>query len=437
MKIIIAAMPFTGHLNPMLGVARHLADRGHEIVVLTGASQRARVEAAGLVLRALPAAIDYADMDAHFPQRARLEPGLAQVSFDFEHIFVGPMTQQAEALMALSDSWGADLILAEHLFLGTLPLLMGLHPTRPAIIHCGVCPLLLAREDGAPIGPGLPYTDDPAVRAHYRDVVTPMVEAVAAPAQASLEAQLAALGVGGRLVPMMEGPTRLADLHLQFGVPGLDLPREAMPGHIRFIGLPPTTPTDAPLPSWTADVDDYGSVVLVTQGTVANENFDRLIRPTIEVLADRPDTLVVVTGGGKSLEGLGPLPANVRAASYFPLDWLLPKLSALVTNGGFGTVLQALAHGVPVVVAGTTEDKAEVACRVAHSGAGIDLRTDTPEPQALAAAIDAVLADPAYRTAARRLQMEFVAYDSRLMIDVAVADATNKTASPAARLMRA
>ena len=36
----------------------------------------------------------------------------------------------------------------------------------------------------------------------------------------------------------------------------------------------------------------------------------------------------------------------------------------MLTNGGYGGVQYALAHGVPLVVAGDTEDKPEVAARV-------------------------------------------------------------------------
>ena len=52
-----------------------------------------------------------------------------------------------------------------------------------------------------------------------------------------------------------------------------------------------------------------------------------------------------------------PLPANARVAGLLPYDQLMPRLSAFVTNGGYGGLNAALAHGVPVVVAGDTEDK--------------------------------------------------------------------------------
>jgi UDP:flavonoid glycosyltransferase YjiC (YdhE family) len=84
----------------------------------------------------------------------------------------------------------------------------------------------------------------------------------------------------------------------------------------------------------------------------------------------------------------------------------------MVTNGGFGGVQAALAAGVPLVVAGGTEDKPEVAARVAWSGAGVDLRTGTPDAAALRRAVDAVLADPSYRAAARRIAADAASHDA-------------------------
>ena len=79
----------------------------------------------------------------------------------------------------------------------------------------------------------------------------------------------------------------------------------------------------------------------------------------------------------------------------------------MVTNGGYGAVQKALGYGVPLVVAGATEDKPEVAARVGWSGAGINLRTQAPTPKAIAAAVRSVLTDGRYRAAAQRLQRQY------------------------------
>jgi UDP:flavonoid glycosyltransferase YjiC (YdhE family) len=156
--------------------------------------------------------------------------------------------------------------------------------------------------------------------------------------------------------------------------------------------------------------------VLVTQGTVANSNLDRLIGPTLKALAGESDLVVVATTGGRPVEALGPLPENARVAEYLPYDWLMPKVDLLVTNGGYGTVTQALSLGIPLVQAGTTEDKREVAVRIANSGAGVALGTDEPTPPQIRAAVRRVLDIPSYGIKAQALAREFQTHDLRRQI---------------------
>ncbi|MFD0518442.1 glycosyltransferase [Paractinoplanes durhamensis] len=139
----------------------------------------------------------------------------------------------------------------------------------------------------------------------------------------------------------------------------------------------------------------------MTQGTLDMDPAD-LLRPTMDGLADR-DVLVVCTTGGADPATLGPLPSNARAATFLPHDLLLPLVDVMVTNGGWGGVLAALQAGVPLVVAGGSLDKPEVARRVAWSGAGLDLRTGSPKAARIAEAVDRVRSDPAFRTRAGEL----------------------------------
>jgi UDP:flavonoid glycosyltransferase YjiC (YdhE family) len=116
---------------------------------------------------------------------------------------------------------------------------------------------------------------------------------------------------------------------------------------------------------------------------------------------------VVSTGGlpvAQVAAAVGaPLPSNARLAAYLPYERLLPLTSVVVTNGGFGGVLQALRYAVPLVVAGDTADKPEVAARVRRVGAGIDLHSGTPSPRRLRRAVRKVLDDPSYRDHAGRI----------------------------------
>lgn len=63
------------------------------------------------------------------------------------------------------------------------------------------------------------------------------------------------------------------------------------------------------------------------------------------------------------------------------------------------------------MVAGNTEDKPEVAARVAWAGAGINLRTGTPRPAAVRTAVRNVLDDAGYRRQARALEVAFARRD--------------------------
>ena len=186
---------------------------------------------------------------------------------------------------------------------------------------------------------------------------------------------------------------------------------------MHFVGTPPIIPNQAPLPSWAHELDASRKVVLVTQGTLANHNFGLLIGPTLAALANEPDLLVVATAGGRPIDAIaGPIPANARLAQYLPFEWILPKVDAFVTNGGYGSVNQAMSFGIPLVTAGLTEDKADVNARVAWSGVGINLATNEPTPQALRKAIRTVLDSPTYGWRASSMADEFGGIDTRAEI---------------------
>jgi UDP:flavonoid glycosyltransferase YjiC (YdhE family) len=148
--------------------------------------------------------------------------------------------------------------------------------------------------------------------------------------------------------------------------------------------------------------------VHVTQGTVATDSIE-LVLPTIRAL-DGEAVLVVATT--PEPDRLGVLPSNVRAERIIPHACLLPHVDVMVTNGGYNGVKVALAYGVPLVAAGETEDKPEVCSRVAWTGVGINLKTGSPAPEQLRAAIKEVLHNPAYRQKAQYVQSDFARHDS-------------------------
>jgi UDP:flavonoid glycosyltransferase YjiC (YdhE family) len=175
---------------------------------------------------------------------------------------------------------------------------------------------------------------------------------------------------------------------------------------VSFIGpVIRASPRVAELPAWWDELERGLPVVHVSQGTVANEDFEELVLPTMRALADH-HVLVVVSTGGAPVDVLGPLPPNVRAAEFLPYGDLMPKVRVFVTNGGYGGLHFALGHGVPIVVAGDTEDKMETTRRVEWSGVGVNLRTGKPTEAQIGAAVERVLSERRFRERALALRAE-------------------------------
>jgi UDP:flavonoid glycosyltransferase YjiC (YdhE family) len=101
-----------------------------------------------------------------------------------------------------------------------------------------------------------------------------------------------------------------------------------------------------------------------------------------------------------------PVPDNVEVVALADHDRLMPGMAAVIGHGGLGTVLRALAHGVPQLLLPLGRDQEFNAGRVEQLGAGIQLPTDTP-PGRIRTALHALLTNPRYATqaglAARRL----------------------------------
>ncbi|WP_091606304.1 glycosyltransferase [Micromonospora mirobrigensis] len=147
--------------------------------------------------------------------------------------------------------------------------------------------------------------------------------------------------------------------------------------------------------------------LLVTVGTMAEHLAGDFYRRMIAATAPLADRLQVILTAGPQL--VPDPPAHVLVAPRVPVLELMPRLDALVSHGGLGTVSEALAHGVPVVVAPIRHDHPTVARQVARAGAGVEVSFRSATPAELTVALTAVLDDPTYRANARRVGDSFAA----------------------------
>ena len=415
MKVLIASTSASGHLYPLLSVGRALLSEGHQVVVLSAAALRETIEDSGATFRAFPriAEFDLRHIEAECPEFFDLPRGPALNLWILKRAYVDAIPFQHNAIQQVRRDFPADIILADNFLFGALPMLLGPRSERPPIAMLGTMGLHLWRDDGAPPFAGLPPAVDDAQMAERTPIYQAHQSALIGPINTDLKNCLRGMGIEAPTISMFDSTVLLPDAYLQLTVPSFEYPRAQLPATVRFVGTPPILPNQAPPPPWADDLDGSRKVVMATQGTVSNHDFSELVVPTLTALANDPDVLVVVTAGGRSSTTIpGPIPNNARLADYLPLDWLLPKVDAIVTNGGYGTVNQALSHGIPVVGAGASEDKPDVNARVAWSGVGIDLQTSAPAPDALRAAVRQVLGEPQYRMRAKVLAAEFATLDT-------------------------
>jgi MGT family glycosyltransferase len=415
MKVLIASTPATGHLNPLLAISHALIEDGHDVTILTGSKLRPRVEASGATFRAFPsgADIDPGDLHAIAPELKTMAPGLEWLCVALSRIFVERIPAQHEGLQQAVREFGPDVILGDDMIFGVLPMLLGPRANQPPVVLCGTSILHSTRDDGAPHFLGLPHGTTQAERDRYAEIAKEYDRAINEPVGRQLNAILAKLGSRPLSMVMFDSVSVLADAYLQLTVPSFEFPRK-LPPTVHFVGRPPIVPNQAPLPPWADELDGSRKVALVTQGTVANHDFGLLVAPTLAALADEKDLLVVVTTGGRPVDTVPcAIPSNARVSRYLPFEWVLEKADVFVTNGGYGSVNQALSYGIPIVTAGLTEDKADVNARIAWSGVGIDLSTNQPAPQAVRQAVRAVLDQPDYRVRAMAIAAEYAAIDTR------------------------
>ncbi|HLL54705.1 MAG TPA: glycosyltransferase, partial [Myxococcaceae bacterium] len=371
-RFLFATIPFTGHVMPGLPIARALVARGHEVRWYTGGYFKTKVEAAGAVHVPMRAARDFDDLRVNevFPERAGLSD-LGQLKFDLSRIFTDQAPGELADLEAYQREWPADVVVCDTAFLGAA-LLQEKQGVPWAAF--GITAMTVASRDTAPFGLGVLPSGSTLGRLRNR-VLTALVNGLLfRDVNANVDRVWKQLGLPPRNQAIFDVPLS-PFLYLQGTVPSFEYPRGDLPPHVHFIGpFIPEPPREWTPPSWWPELlQEKRPVVHVTQGTLATDSFE-LILSTLDALAGE-DVFVVAATGGKPVEALGrsTLPANARVERFIPYAHLLPRVSAMITNCGYGGVQLALAHGVPLIGAGTTEEKPEIANRIAWSGVGLNL----------------------------------------------------------------
>jgi UDP:flavonoid glycosyltransferase YjiC (YdhE family) len=411
-RFLIGTIPLVGHVNPALPIARQLVERGHEVWWYTGKTLQSKIEATGARFLPIRTGRDFSDTknvpDSLLEKRRNLK-GLAQFKFDFKHFFGDSAVGQVKDLTDILREFPADVLLSDVCFLGTA----WVHEKGgPPWAAFGITALGIISHDTAPFGLGM--RPDASTLGRLRNGVLNWVfeRGLFRDVTDYMNQVRASIGLPPYQTSFFDAVVS-PYLYLQGTVPAFEYPRSNLPSQVHFIGpYLPEPPADFTPPVWWDDLKSGKPVIHVTQGTVATEA-DDLIVPTLQALADE-DVLVVSATGGEPIENikLAPLPANARIERFIPYYYLMPHVDVMVTNGGYNGVQAALAHGVPLVAAGQTEEKPEICTRIEWAGVGINLKTKTPKPTQLKNAVKKILESPHYRQKAQLIQSDIARYDA-------------------------
>lgn len=423
MRILFASLPADGHFNPLTGVATHLADRGHDVRWYAGPQYAGKVESLGMAcfpyVRASEITGD--NFNDLFPERAKLK-GPKQLSFDLEKFFVANVDNHFQDIVDIRTSFPFDVLFCD-----------GALYAEKLVAECLGVPvfavglsMIIPDDNGPPPFFGLrPARTIVGTTVHR--VVRRMLARTLKRGVQTYNAVLAAHGLAP--IPsdgFPHAPMAAARRVFLNGSPGLEFPGYRPPANAEFVGplVPARRALTASSPLPPAVLQPDATVVAVSQGTVDNTDPTKLIVPTLQALANSPHVVVATTGGVQTAALRSRFAAaNVVVEDFIDYEALFPHVDVFVSNGGFGSMLAAFRHGVPVVGAGKREGKNDNNARIDHNRLGIDLRSERPKCSRIATAVQRVLDDPHIRDNVARLRAELDAYDPMTTVESALAEA--------------
>lgn len=359
MRILFTTNPLVGHWLPMVPLVRAAQRAGHDVVVAAGPDLIPDIERRGVP--GWPIGADLATIQAGLRDRPRAagEGPMAGLVADGLAMFADPAVGRARDLLEQTRSWKPEVVVREIYELGGAYVPAGLH-----VLHG--------------LGAHYPNFVDLATLAlgHVAATLGPPAAGTSLPATAYVDPFPAVL--------QPPGDRPFADV---IGIrPDAG---EVRPGDV----LPPSIEA---LP--------HERTVYLTLGTVFNA-VEEFALP-IAALAELPVNVVVTCGFGAEPADFGTVPDNIVVEQFVPQALLLDRCSAVVCHGGAGTVIGALAHGIPVVCLPRGADQFGNAVQVARSGAGVTLTPDEVSVERVRDAVRSVLDDPSYAAAATAVSAE-------------------------------
>lgn len=379
LRVLVAAFGDPGHVFPAISLSRALAQRGHEVVIETWEKWREPIEALGI---GFTAAEEYR---MFFPP----EPDTSD----------GPGAGEAAlALLPFIEEMRPDAVVSD-----VLTLAPALAAERARVPLATLIPhLFQGHEAGLPFfSSGLRYSRTRLGRGLWRAAL-PMLEAGLRHGRRDLNEQRAEAGLPPQ--SRLHGGVS-AELALVATFPQLEYPRR-WPAHVHVTG---PMPFELPHPDIELPAGGEKPLVLVAPSTSKDPD-NRLVRATLEALADDPVRVVATTNLVVPQEPIE-VPGNAVLVDWLSYSQVMPQASLVVCHGGHGTVARALAEGVPVLSSPVAGDMAETGMRLDWAGVGLSVPWRFCRPGPMRWATRRILGDPGFAARADEIAAWSRAHD--------------------------
>lgn len=393
-----------GHIHPTLPVARALKQRGHEVALMTGPNYESVVRRLGLTY--LMPRTWVATLDRVKPQPPARNPvaSFLRMRATLKSVFFADGPAQAQDLQTVLSDWPADILVSSDMTFGVS--LVAEKEERPWATHAALLTCPLPSRDLPPWGMAIPppVTPGQKVRAY---LLRRLVNYLTRPLSGGWDAIRAQEGLPARGWPLA---SYLLSPYL-YTLPSstiYDFPRSDLPPQVHYVG-PCLWREDDSGEGWVTPFSNEKPLVYCTAGTVHNAL--SFVRTAVAAATGQSYNLFATLGKNNDPVELGPLPANVRVASYVPQHLVLPQAAAVLCNGGSGAVMAALVSGKPLIVVPQAADQPENALRCVQAGAAVVLPAHRCTPTTLCLAVNDVLSNSGYSHAAARLGQVLSASD--------------------------
>ena len=368
--MFLGAFGDPGHAFPMLALGSRLVRRGHEVTLETWERWREHVEAAGMRFAAAP----------EYPVFPTLERPLGP----YEAVVRAAVETRAAVAEARPDVVVHDILTLAPALAAEL---------EGALVATLIPHIYPVGAQGFPpyaLGARLPRT---AVGARLWRGFDPLVAMGLRRGRAELNGARAQLG----LPPVTRLHGGLSEeLCLVGTFPQLEYPR-GWPSHVHVVGPlmwePPFDEVEPPPGS--------APLVLVAPST-AQDPEQRLLRAAVVGLAREP-VRVLATWNRRPIPVPLRVPPNTRLVEWVSYSQTMPQCALVICHAGHGTMVRALASGVPVVAVPHSGDMAENAARADWARVGVRLPWRLLGPATMRLAVRRALADASVPRRAREL----------------------------------